>query len=319
MEKIQLAIAKARELREAQLRGDAPSVPTPFLSAPDEVAPPARSEAATTETVAPAVSAPVVSAPETHVPNIATPATPVAAPDLAQRWLALPEVQIPVRRLRRNRILTSMGGKESAEFDMIRTRIIQAQKANGWQRIAITSPNPSSGKSTLVLNLAFSFARQPEQRCLIAEVDLRRPSLAKTLGIKQGYNFASVLGGSGSFEDNSFRVGSNLIFSTNEKPTRNSAELLQSDRTTAALDAIHTRYAPTVTLFDMPPMLVGDDAISFLPKVDAAILVVAAEQTTKKQIDLCEREIASHTNVLGIVLNKCRYMDRDQSYGYDYY
>lgn len=310
MEKIQHAIAKARELREAQQQADgaaaatvapapaAPSTPVParFLSAPTEPAKPA----------APAAQGPAADPAETAL-------------SLEQRWIGLPEVQVSARRLRRNRIMTGMGGKDSAEFDMIRTRIIQAQKANGWRRIAITSPNPSSGKSTLVLNLAFSFARQPEQRALIAEVDLRRPSLAKTLGVKQGYNFASVLGGGGAFEDNSFRVGKNLIFSTNEKPSRNSAELLQSDRTDAALQMIDDRYAPTVTIFDMPPMLVGDDAISFLPKVDAAILIVAAEQTTKKQIDLCEREIASQTNVLGIVLNKCRYMDRDRSYGYDYY
>ncbi|SMY09291.1 CpsD/CapB family tyrosine-protein kinase [Flavimaricola marinus] len=312
MEKIQHAIAKAREIREAQLQGKAGAVPT--TPAPGG---PAGSERVATAPAANTVPTPAATAAPTTAAWAA--GTAEATPDLEQRWLALPEIQISDRRLRRSRILTSMGGKDSAEFDMIRTRIVQAQRANGWRTIAITSANPSSGKSTLVLNLAFSFARHPEHRTLIAEVDLRRPSLAKTLGVRQGYNFASVLGGSSAFEDNSFRIGKNLIFSTNEKPSRNSSELLQSEQATSALQTIAERYAPTVTLFDMPPMLVGDDAISFLPKVDAAILVVEAEHTTRKQIDLCEREIADQTNVMGIVLNKCRYIDRDQNYGYDYY
>jgi capsular exopolysaccharide synthesis family protein len=288
MEKIQQAIAKAREMREAQQReeGAGAAPPQPAKATPPAVPP--------------------------------DPA-PAEMPGRDRVWTAIPEISVPARRLRRNRILTGEGGKQSADFDMIRTRILQAQKANGWRRIAITSPEPGSGKSTLALNLAFSLARQPEQHTILAEVDLRRPSLAKTLGLKQGYDFAAVLGGRETFEDNCCRIGPNLILTTNSGPARNPSELLQSQQASDVLDAIDTKFRPTIMLFDLPPMLAGDDAMAFLPKVDATILVAAAEKTTLKQIDLCERDIASQTNVLGIVLNKCRYMDRDRSYGYDYY
>jgi hypothetical protein len=66
-------------------------------------------------------------------------------------------------------------------------------------------------------------------------------------------------------------------------------------------------------------MLAGDDAIGFLHNVDCALLVAAAGSTTIAQVDACERDIAAHTNVLGVTLNKCRYLDKDQAYGYDYY
>ena len=69
-------------------------------------------------------------------------------------------------------------------------------------------------------------------------------------------------------------------------------------------------------IFDMPPLLVGDDALAFIGHVDCVLLVAAAETTTIKEIDTCERELAAHTNVLGVVLNKCRYPDRH--YGYSY-
>ena len=59
-----------------------------------------------------------------------------------------------------------------------------------------------------------------------------------------------------------------------------------------------------------------DDTIAFLPRVDCALLIAAAETTAVKEIDNCEREIAAQTNVMGIVLNKCRYMEADYGYGY---
>jgi hypothetical protein len=47
-------------------------------------------------------------------------------------------------------------------------------------------------------------------------------------------------------------------------------------------------------------------------------LVAEAEKCTVQQIDTCEREIAQHTNFLGVVLNKCRYPEEQEGYGYSY-
>jgi hypothetical protein len=44
------------------------------------------------------------------------------------------------------------------------------------------------------------------------------------------------------------------------------------------------------------------------------LLVAAAERTRPDEIDSCEADLAKLTNVLGVVLNKCRYMGDD--YGY---
>ena len=69
-------------------------------------------------------------------------------------------------------------------------------------------------------------------------------------------------------------------------------------------------------IFDMPPMQAGDDVMAFASRVDCVLLVAAAEETTIKQVDLCERNLATQTNVLGVILNKCRYMGDEDSYGY---
>ena len=69
-------------------------------------------------------------------------------------------------------------------------------------------------------------------------------------------------------------------------------------------------------IFDMPPMLMSDDMMAFARHVDCVLLVAGAESTTVKEIDICEQDLASQTNVMGVVLNKCRYMGSEYDYGY---
>lgn len=234
-------------------------------------------------------------------------------------WLALGGFQPKPSLMRRNRIVSFEGGPLATSFDVLRTRILLQMRTNNWRRLAITSPGAACGKTMTSLNLAFSLARQPEVRNILVEMDMRRPAMAKTLGLKKQQLFSRVLGGNESPEDHLVRYGTNLAIGTNYRPATNPAELLMNPRTGEVLAAIEERYDPTLMIFDMPPMLAGDDTMAFLDQVDCVLLVGAAESTTIKEVDLCEQDLARHTNVLGVVLNKCRYLDEGQGYGnYDY-
>jgi Mrp family chromosome partitioning ATPase len=244
----------------------------------------------------------------------AQPARPAAAED---PWLALPEFETNPKMLEAHRIVAFKSGPAAIPFDVMRTKLLHQMRLNNWRRIAITSPSSSCGKTMVSLNLAFSLARQAEIRVLVVELDLRRPAVAKTLGLRAKHLFASVLEGTSPAEENMVRYGANLIFATNHIPTRNPAELLQGPGAAAVLDEIEARYRPDIMIFDMPPMLVNDDTIAFLDQVDCAMLIGAAETTTIDEIDRCEQELAARTKVMGVVLNKCRYLERGESYGYD--
>ena len=243
----------------------------------------------------------------------AAPSTPSAPNPL---WQQLPVFKPSIRRLRRNRIVAADGGRPAMDFDVIRTRMMQVMAANGWKRVAITSPTAACGKSTMVLNLAFSLARHREHKTMVVEADLRKPSLSRTMQIPQELQVSRVFEGRAPFEEHAVRVGENLIFATNVNAVAGSAELLQSRGTATTLDDLADRYAPDMMLFDMPPMLTGDDTMAFLSRVDCVLLLAAAEQSTIKQIDACERDIASQTNVMGVILNKCRFVDPDNAYDY---
>lgn len=294
MEKIQSAIAKARAAREILAPGHAvPISPAAPGSGTFDHGPP------------------------DHGPADHAAGGGAATQTADAAWAALAPLATDPARLRDNRIVAFAGGHEAVSFDMMRTKVLQQMRANGWRRLAITSPTPACGKSTIALNLGFSLARQSELRTILAELDLRRPSLAGTLGIAGRPGFARVLQGRADFAEVALRYGEGLAIACNDGPVRNPSELLQGSAVTNALAAIEARYAPDIVLFDMPPMLVSDDTMAFIGQVDAVLLIAAAEATTVKEIDACERELASQTNVMGVVLNKCHYMGAE--YGYSYY
>lgn len=241
-----------------------------------------------------------------------------AAPqvNVQEAWDALPELTLAPRTIKRNRIVALSGGRDATGIDMMRTRVLQQMRDNGWHRLAITSPTAACGKSTIAMNLAMSLQRQPDLRTMLMELDWRRPSLSRMMGIEKHLHFGKVLGGAAEFADNALRYGTNLAIASNQSPLQDAAELLGSPKVPQILSQIEADYAPDIMIFDTPPMLVTDDMMAFARHVDCVLLVAGAESTTVKEIDLCEQELASQTNVMGVVLNKCRYMGAGHDYGY---
>ena len=303
MERIQSALDKARA-RRAEQSTLPPQRPSPSRSASgaeDTAPPPATDGTAALEIDRDAAPA----APE-----------PQHGPDIAANWKALTEFYPRPGLMRRNRIVAFTGGSDAAHVDMMRTRILQQMRINGWRRLAVTSPGTGCGKTTTCLNLAFSLSRLNDQRTIVAEMDMRRPGLVPALGLKSPGNFAQVIEGTAAAADHLLRYGENVAFGANAAPARNPSELLQNAQVAPALTRLEAEYDPTVVIFDMPPMLIADDMLAFAPHVDCVLLLAAAEQSTVDEIDSCEKELAAHTNVLGVVLNKCRYVGKGYGYGY---
>jgi protein-tyrosine kinase len=306
MEKIHSAIQKARKERDAKLSRD---LAVRSVAQHGDVAPPAAA-------LPPEQPVPVAQAQEPLARLV-----DVAAPGVIRRaaWDQLVAFKPDHSVLKRSRILAFENSPEAAGYDVLRTNVLRQMRANGWKRVAITSPAPGCGKTTTALNLGFSLGRLHDLRTLVLEVDFRRPSMRNILKLRQKHMFAAYLSGQAEAVDSLVSVGTGLAIGTNSGPSRNSAELLASDATTERLNNLDQLFAADLTVFDLPPMLVSDDTISFLPRVDCTLLIAAAGVTTTAQIDRCERTLSEQTNVLGVVLNKCEFMGKDDYYGYDYY
>jgi Mrp family chromosome partitioning ATPase len=83
------------------------------------------------------------------------------------------------------------------------------------------------------------------------------------------------------------------------------AELLSAPRTADLIDALEARLLDVI-LFDLSPMLVAD-ALAYLDQVDRRM--VAALRKRQSPRSKCGKDLAMRTQVLGVVLNKCRYME----------
>jgi len=236
-----------------------------------------------------------------------------------EAWAALAAYEPNERKLIRNRIVTYNASQNATAFDIMRTKVILQMRKNNWKRLAITAPNAACGKTTLACNIALGLSRQSDIRAHLFEFDLRRPNMARMLNYRPKNDIRSVLTGNTDFADQAVRVRDNVAISIARQPTSDPTKYMLSQKTEDCLLRLEQQYATDIVIFDMPPLLVSDDARAFLSKVDCVMLVARAEKTTVHEIDVCEREIADQSNMLGVVLNQCRFADGSAGYGYEAY
>ena len=222
-------------------------------------------------------------------------------------WAMLPEFRLQAEQIDAQRLVTvNRQDPAHVAFDLIRTKVLQILRQENWTSIAITSPGRDCGKSIVAANLAFSLAHQQDCRTLLVDVDLKEPAIGKLLGIRTPASLSMFLNGDIELNDVFCRYGENLAVATNRHSVTYSAELLQSPGPVGALKAMCRLMSPDVVIYDLPSMKASDDVTAFLPNADCAILVVCAEETTFEELDTCERELSERTNLLGVVLNRCR-------------
>lgn len=230
-------------------------------------------------------------------------------------WAELEPFEPDPARMERNRIVTFADADPAhVTFDMMRTKILRAMRSNGWTSLGITSPTAGCGKTTVALNLAFSLAHQADLRTVLVDLDLRRPAVARDVDLSGPRSVGRVLQGLATIPETFVRYGDNLAIGANSEPMRHSGDLLMSAATGQAVAGLKAAFAPDVMLYDLPPMLMSDDAMAFLPHLDCMLLIAGAEKSSLDEVDKCERDLAESTNLLGVVLNMCRYMGED--YGY---
>lgn len=243
--------------------------------------------------------------------SVSAPSAAISAAD----WSSFPEITISAQTFDKSHIVAHRADAAATPFDMMRSALLNQLQKHGWTRVAITSPDAGCGKTTVTLNLAFSLARMSDLRVMVLELDLRRPTMGRVLGLDRELQFSAVLMGDKPAKTQLLRYGQKLAFGLNSAPADSPSELLSSVRAANVVDEIEESFRPDIILFDMPPLSAGDDTFAFLDQVDCALMVAAAEETSVNLIDRCGKDLAERTQVLGVILNKCRMMDPDTNYG----
>ncbi len=227
-------------------------------------------------------------------------------------WDALTPLVPDPARLVRQRVMTYDPNPEAVPFDTLSTKIMMLMQQNGWRRIAITSPTQACGKTTIAANLALRYSRQREMRTMLLDFDLRRPDLKSVLGQRPAHDLSDLLTGKAAAADCLLRIRDNLAVALQATSIDDPLNIIATAQAATTLAKLQETYDPDLMIFDLSPMMATDSTRAVLRHVDCALIVVRADQSTVSQLDSCEREVAEYTDVLGVVLNSCRYLSTEE-------
>jgi capsular exopolysaccharide synthesis family protein len=198
------------------------------------------------------------------------------------------------------------------KFRFLAVRLRQLRQSRVLKKILITSTIPGEGKSTVAANLACTLARRKQQRTLLLEGDLRRPSVADKFGLGRLDGLAEWLASDQQEITNLYRLsGSDLWLMPAGSPPANPLELLQSARLSLLMEHLMGLFDWIVV--DSPPLLPLADTTVWARLIDGALLVAREGKTEKNQLQR-GLELLKKTELLGVVLNGVAHPDHENYY-----
>jgi capsular exopolysaccharide synthesis family protein len=204
----------------------------------------------------------------------------------------------------------------SEAYRGIRTSILLSFSEKPPKKIAITSPNPSEGKTTTVINTAIALSQTGAQ-VLIIDADLRKPRLHKIFNHENGQGLSSFLSGHGDLESVVKKSEvPNLFYIPSGPIPPNPSELLGSNLFKNMLESLEARFDHI--LLDSPPVLGFADAVILSTSVNGVILTVLGGKTPRETLQRAKEVLQQvNTKIIGVVINRVDI--RRSDYGYYYY
>ena len=201
------------------------------------------------------------------------------------------------------------------KFRFLAVRLRQMQQTRLLKRVLITSSVPQEGKSTVAANLACTLARRANQRTLLLDGDLRRPSISNIFGLGKIPGICEWLqGDSGPAESIYHLQDAGLWVLPAGSTPRNALELMQSGRLSALMDQL-TAWFDWIVI-DTPPVLPLADTSVWMRLADG-VLLVARQGTSEKRQLRRGVEAIERSKLIGALLN-CSSNTSHNDYYYHY-
>jgi capsular exopolysaccharide synthesis family protein len=207
-------------------------------------------------------------------------------------------------------------------FRTIKTNLLHYSTAEEYKKfILITSSGPAEGKTFVTANLAVALA-QSGKKVLVAEADLRNPTLHKVFGLKRSPGLTNAL--RNGMNDLSYipvqrTPLENLKFIAAGDKTYNPSELLCSEKMDRFMSMVKDQF--DYILFDSPPAYLTSDPLVMAQRMDGVVFVARSGEVRKdvfKEVMVNFSKIES--KMMGVIFND---MHREEGkyyyYKYSYY
>lgn len=171
----------------------------------------------------------------------------------------------------------------SESFRALRTSMRLSTTSRESKVIAVTSCQPSEGKSTVSVNMAAVLA-QGGKKVALVDTDMRRPSVYKRLRLEGGKGLSEVLTGYYTLDEvtqtHETLTTLDVVPSGTVPPLP--ADLLASDQMTEVVRQLRQRY--DYVIFDTPPMLSVTDPAIVAAQADGMVLVIRQGYCTRRML-----------------------------------
>lgn len=198
-------------------------------------------------------------------------------------------------------------------FRLLAVRLRHLRRDRTLRRVLITSSIPEEGKSLVSANLACTLAAGPQQKVLLLEGDLRRPSLLQLFGAGETPGIGEWLRGERSLTSSIYRVeDAGIWILPAGRAVGNSLEVMQSGKLPALMEQL-TAWFDWV-IIDSPPVMPLADTSVWARMADGILLVTRPGVTQKRQLTNGLAALESK-KLIGAILNSSKSEDN----GYYYY
>lgn len=149
--------------------------------------------------------------------------------------------------------------------------------------IAVCSPMPKDGRTSVAVGLACALAESTDARIILIEADLRRPHIKSELKIDTSDGLADVLLNKVGITKALSKTGMRNLFvltssSYQTATSANPSDVLDSDNMKDLLDALYEQF--DYIIIDTPATLLVPDATCIAGKVDACLMALRYGHTS---------------------------------------
>ena len=202
----------------------------------------------------------------------------------------------------------------SESYRGIRTSIEFSNLDKEMKVITITSSMQNEGKTTVIANLAVSFANL-EKKVLLLEGDLRNPSVHRMFNISNINGLTDILLKDKAFAEcvHCTEVKNLHVLTCGAMPP-NPSEILSSKKMKEFITSLREYY--DYIFIDAPPIGIVTDAGIISTYSDGCVFVVGSKQCDIEMAKIAKKRLEDvGANIIGAVLNKFE----AEGNGYNYY